>query len=233
MKKILSIFTIFTLCLMLSACGGEGGGAPFDYDSYEARSKIKDLASTSGFLVEYEYLMDSPRLYMSDYNSENSFEEIGAITITIAMNKEYTYISTSQAEMYFDFSNESKLTIISGYDNSGTGSFSYTKEEIMYSGAQNRDYYEDSYVSLYNYLAPYDMLNGEPVTSQSYDYVYGRMCEKYVIADEDATATICIDQESGMCLKMTMTYSEDGYSYTTGLQCVRFETNPTIMLPFV
>ena len=256
MKKILSIFLGFILCLFLVGCDDTCSQVPFDYSSYEAQANLQDLAKSSGFLIEYSVysnLPDSSRMIDydddygwddddydyddDDYGSFDGFDGFGFTKLTLAVKGDILYMATEQYAMYLDYSNETKAVIYMGISDPVTNAFKWQKEEFVYTAEITKEYVQEQYDDFYEYLIPYSSLYGTMVKAKYSDAVCGRMCQKYVLdgssMDEDmeGDTIICIDNEYGLCLKMGMEMKYEGKKYSYGIQCSRFDMYPIISLP--
>jgi hypothetical protein len=248
MKKILSLLMIFTLCFILVGCDDEGP-IPYKYDSYEASEKISELGSSTGFLLEYsmigsedsyrniKYLYDDFEDWDDDdYDDYDDYEDddYSSMTITIGIKNGITYISSGFAEIYVDQTDGSRVVLYVGaMDDSG--SYRWMKQDMSYTEFYSNDYYS-VYSSIYDYLMPTQAFYHGEVMKKKTDVICGRLCDNLTIADsmnQGDSINICIDKEYGFCLKMATVETYRGETYTSGMECTRFEINPGIVLPNV
>ena len=248
MKKVLSLFLALTFCLFLVGC--EKYSAPFNYSSDEALYKIRECRDNGGFLIEYSFYTEGlSNLLFASYNDDDydfdyddyDYEDDGygfnTMSITIAANRDVTYISSGKASIYMDFSDSSKVVIYEESIDSKTKTTKYEKTEL--DREYSREYYERTCADFYTYLLPHDSFRGTTIIGKTSDLICGRYCDKLSIADgdgkyseDDGKVVLCLDRELGICLKYGMEYSERGMTYQAGMKCTRFELNPFINFPF-
>lgn len=256
MKKILSIFLIFVLSLCLVGCD-DSGAIPYNYDASESLAKVKELAQTTGFVIEYSYFADElggskKAKYYSlddyddyddwdygyDYDDYDYDDDITSMNITIGIKGDIYYMASGSAAMYLDFSDSSKVTIYQGAFDNKINDYKWNKDEEVYSYGLDRSYYESQFgANLYTYLIPSSQISSSIVTSRKTDAICGRLCDAITLVDSssksDDEVKLYIDQEYGICLGMETTEIEKIHVYTVGMKATRFDTFASLNLPSV
>ena len=238
MKKrlgVIAIIVLLSLCLTMAftACkndeenggsgdGGDGGlSIAEDYDYQAIESKINELAGQDGVYLKVHVI------------GVTSSGENGSYDMAFGKKNNVYYFLGEDEELYYDLSADNYAV-------------TYTKSDNVWS--KHVCYYDEIYTKQFllrqadhlNVLAVYlgyyrTVTPGEGTKTTA--TVAGRTCDKYSLNVVNYGATysqeVCIDKETGACLKYAARAAAGGESAGVAIECTEFSVHYTPVLPTV
>ena len=230
-KRVWFIFAIVlsVLCVvaLLVACSGgkeeesTGVSIAADYNPALIESKINEIAGTNGIYVKLRVQTAATGETSHDFN------------VALGIKNNIYYYLTEDNEYYFDFSNENYYVTYSKEDGV------WTKEVANYNAYVTKALAEQmakaASAGILGYMGLYSDLSGSAAKSTA--TVAGRECDKYTFKDSAVSASysleVCIDKQTGVCLKYAAAGSAAGERASISLECVEFNTSYSPVLPSV
>ena len=250
MKKRILLFVlvmsiVLSLVCVMVACGiidvnddsdntNEGGNdndstASFDYQASVVNTQLETMRQGNGYLIKYNL---------------GALENTEATQITLGAKGDVYYVADGGHEYYYDVSNADHMD---WYEKNGADD-SWEKTTTAYSEYYTREQAVDAmraYIAAYSSWMTYyqSFVSSMSEATKTSATVAGRSCDKFsfsaaAIAGEGlnmvrASYSCYVDKSTSICLKWEYSATVDGTTESWTLECVEFNTNPTITLPSV
>ena len=187
-----------------------------DYDSSQIENKLDALRQKDGYFIKYEYQDDE----------EPTIIAFGA-------KGDLFYLISNGEEAIFDLSHEDHM------DNYTKTDDEWSLSTIEYKDGLTKEYAQaivDSYSALANSLCTmYEVITDDNFVKSSAT-IAGRACDQYttlVTAGVFIKYTVCVDKETGACLKWLVEGTTDAGRVSATFECTQFATSYNIELPEV
>ena len=224
---LLIVFSVLCVAALLVACAGgkdeptAGASIAEDYDPALIESKINEIAGTDGIFVKLRVQTAATGETSHDFN------------VALGIKNNIYYYLTEEDEYYFDFSNDGYFVSYSKEDGV------WTKEVSNYNAYVTKAMAEQmakaASAGIIGYMGWYSTVSGDAAKSTA--TVAGRACDKYTVKDSAVSASysleVCIDKQTGICLKYAASGSAAGERASVSLECVEFSTEYAPVLPSV
>ena len=189
-----------------------------DYDTKEIDNKLDGLRLQNGFFIKYEY---------------QSSDEDETTVVAYGAKGDVYYLISNTDEVIMDLSSDTGMSMYQKIDGEWNGT---TVPYSDYFTKENGKTLADTYALLAKDLCSmYDSVTEEDFVKTS-DTIAGRSCDKYTTVVTDGILmkhTICVDKETGVCLKWEVEAVTTSGSSFARFECKEFKTNYDIAIPTV